>query len=323
MRDLREYANVFDGVKPWSGPVPAGYTVDFVGTLIDLRFRTIFPVHPDLIGGKHVQTRLPTIEDGEGWFEAVTWFDAARAARQRFVMVTLGACYGGQAVGCYRALQLVNPLPSKFVAVEGDPENLDWMRTHMRDNGMDPDAHWLVQAAVSDRPDPVLYPVGLPGLGVQNCYSTNMDAARREYADEIVANGQAESAIRSIFTSNSTGIFRNQVSGQDFPGEIKLVSAVTLKHILDPFEVVDLVESDIQQSEIVVFPPFIDLLKRKVRRIHIGTHGAAVHETLRRLFEKNDWEIVFDFSPNETHETALGSFSTNDGVLTVHNTDLA
>ena len=59
--------------------------------------------------------------------------------------------------------------------------------------------------------------------------------------------------------------------------EIKLVSAVTLRDVLAPFELVDYLDFDIQQSEIIVFPPFLDLLKRKVRRIHIGTHGKDVH----------------------------------------------
>src|SRR5262245_8433762 len=172
MNELAKYVDVFDGITPWAGTPPAGFTADFVGTLIDLKFRTIYEVHPDLVGGKFIQTRAPTIADGEGWFEAVNWVEAARAARDRFVMITLGACYGAQVVGCYRALQLLNPMPSKFVAVEGDPENVEWMKQHMRDNGMDPDEHWLVQAALSDTNKPVLFPVGWPGFGIQNCYST-------------------------------------------------------------------------------------------------------------------------------------------------------
>ena len=322
MNDLARYANIFDGIAPWSGMLPAGFTVDFVGTRIDLKFRTIFPVPPDMVGGKTVQTRLPRMSDGEGWFEAVNWIEAARAARGRFVMITLGACYGAQAVGSYRTLQLLNPMPSKFVAVEGDPENVAWVRQHMRDNDMDPDTHWIVQAAISNNNNPVLFPVGWPGLGIQNCYGTNEGISRKIYADEIIASGRAEQAIRNIFLNNSTGIIKNLVPGQDFPGEIKIVSAVTLADLLGPFDVVDYLESDIQQSEIVVFPPFMDALKRKVRRIHIGTHGFDVHAALLGLFEKEGWDIVFNFAPNSQFDTPLGSFSTNDGVLTVRNPSL-
>src|SRR5262249_60245875 len=124
MNDLAQYANVFDGIKPWAGALPTGFTVDFVGTLIDLKFRTIFPVHPDLIGGKFVQTRLPTISDGEGWFEAVNWVEAARAARGRFVMITLGACYGGQAVGPYPPPPPPHPTPPTLPPVPRHPPKL-------------------------------------------------------------------------------------------------------------------------------------------------------------------------------------------------------
>ena len=101
-----------------------------------------------------------------------------------------------------------------------------------------------------------------------------------------------------------------------------MVSAVTLQDILSPFDVVDYVESDIQQSEILVFPPFMTLLKRKVRRVHIGTHGLEVHNALLQLFERDRWEIVFNYEPNSKFASPFGNFSTNDGVLTVVNPGL-
>jgi len=320
--NLTKYAKAFDGIMPWAGTPPAGFTVDFVGTLIDLKFRTIYDVDQDLVGGKFVRTRLPTLSDGEGWFEAVNWVEAARAARGRFVMITLGACYGAQAVGCYRTLQLLNPMPSKFVAVEGIPENVEWMKQHMRDNGMDPDQQWLVRGAISDTNQPVLFPVGFPGLGVQNCFSTNDTWARSAYADQLIAQGQAAEALKNILLDNDTGLTKNLIAGHNMPSQIKIVSAITLNDILGPFDVVDYLEADIQQSEIVAFPPFMDVLKRKVRRIHIGTHGAEVHRALSQLFEYEGWKALFNYGPNKSYKTPLGSFSTNDGVLTVQNPSL-
>ena len=89
MNKLQDFANVFDGIKPWAGKVPKGYLVDFLGILTDAKFRKMFGVDPATTGGDYVETRLPTIEDGEGWFEAANWMLAARAARGRYVMVTL------------------------------------------------------------------------------------------------------------------------------------------------------------------------------------------------------------------------------------------
>ncbi len=322
MNSLQDYATVFRGIEPWAGNVPKGYLVDFLGTLTDARFRAMFGVDPDQVPGGYMETRLPSIADGEGWFEAVDWFLAAREARNRFVMITLGACYGAQAVGSCRALQLVNPIPYKLVAVEPEPENFDWTTRHLRDNGIDPDDQWLVQAAISERNDPVLFPVGSPGTGAQNCVATNESFSRQIFAKQLVDSGRAEEALRNLLTTNSTGITKDLVPGRNFMAEIKLVSAVTLKDLLGPFDRVDYLELDIQQSEILVFPPAAQLLKRKVRRIHIGTHGADVHASLRDLFAREGWEIVFNYEPNANHSSALGVFSTNDGILTVINPDL-
>jgi hypothetical protein len=128
-----------------------------------------------------------------------------------------------------------------------------------------------------------------------------------------------EDAIKNLLLHNTTGIKKDLVPGENFTAEIKVMSAVTLKDVISPFDLVDYLESDIQQSEILVFPPFIDLLRRKVRRIHIGTHGKDVHEALYKLFETDGWEIVFSFAPNSEFQTSLGNFVTNDGVLTVRN----
>jgi len=48
-----------------------------------------------------------------------------------------------------------------------------------------------------------------------------------------------------------------------------------LGDVLSPFDRVDLLEVDIRQSEMIVFPPYMDLVNRRVRRVHAGTHGHA------------------------------------------------
>jgi hypothetical protein len=234
-------------------------------------------------------------------------------------MMTLGGHYGAQAVGAYRALRMINPLPCKLVAVEPVPENFEWMGRHFRDNGLDPDDHWLIPTAIGDSNAPVLFPVGAPGTGVNNSFSSNEAGARAHYADLLLARGQTATTLRNLILHNSTGLVKNLVPGQSYAAEIKWVSCITLKELLGPFEHVDYLESDIQQSEILVFPPFIDLLRKKVRRIHVGTHGGDVHEALHRLFADDGWEIVFSYPPNQQFESPIGAFSTNDGVLTVRN----
>ncbi len=322
--DLEAFQPIIDDLVPWSGHVPKGYLVDFLGVLTDAEFRAQFGIDPDRVGGTTVTTEIPLFEqaNAEWWFETVNWFVAAQEARDNYVMVTLGACYGAQAVGAYRALQLVNPMPCKLVAVEGDPENFQWLQRHFRDNGIEPSEHWLLPVAISDRNSPVFFPTGAPGSGANNCFATNDANERRLFADQVIAQGKAEETLKNLMMHNSTGIIRDLIPGQDVHAEVKSVSAVTLRDVLGPFEVVDYVEADIQQSEILVFPPFLDLLRRKVRRIHIGTHGIENHKALHQMFEASGWEIVFSYEPDMTHEGPLGTFLMNDGVLTVRNPDL-
>jgi hypothetical protein len=321
--DLDPYRTVFAGITPYSGSVPGGFTVDFLGVRTAHEFlpQGLFPGSEAVLHQTH--TRLPDITDGETWFEAVNWVEAARAARGQFTMVTLGANYGAQAVGAFAAVRALNPMPCALVAVEPVPENLAWTRRHMRENGIDPDQHWLIGSAISDSNAPMLFPVGSPGSGAQNGFATNEPAARENHVRAIQAAGRVKQALASLLLHNTTGLMTNLVPDLDLPAEIKLVSCVTLRDIVSAFDRIDYIESDIQQSEIIVFPPAMPLLKQKVRRVHIGTHGAETHAILRRLFVSDGWQLIFDFPPNSRFETTLGAFETNDGVLTMVNPKLA
>jgi hypothetical protein len=325
MDSLAEAQRLFDGMTPWAGFVPKGYSADFLGILTNFKFHVLSGIDPASVGGAHVQTALPAIGGGanaEGWFEAVNWLASARAARGKYVMVTLGAHYGAQAVGAFRAVQLLNPMPCKLVAVEPEPENCAWMAEHLRTNGIDPDDHWLIPMAISNSNEPMYFPVGAPGTGANNSYATNEAAARRQYVEAFINEGRAEDALRNLIMNNTTGIEKDLLPGCNALAEIKLLSCVTLKDVIGPFDRIDYLESDIQQSEILVFPPCIDLLRKKMRRIHIGTHGVDVHRNLYELFLQHGWNIVFNFAPNTRHETANGTFTLNDGVLTVTNPDM-
>ena len=324
MDDLNRYAGVFNGIEPWSGRIPDGFIVDFMGTLTRKDFLA-WGHHPAFVDGAEITLSLPRLKEGQNgefWFEAADWVMAAREARDRFVMITLGALYGYQAVGSYRTLQRLNPMPAFLVAVAPIPANVEWTRQHFRDNGINPDDHWLIQAAISGNSEPAFFPVGAPGAGAQNCIAANEHAARVGYFEEITAKGNVAEAFRSLILHNSTGLTKDVVPGTPFTAEIKLVSCVTLPEVLAPLDHVDFLEVDIQQSEIAVFPPHMNLLKRKVRRVHLGTHGDDVHATLHNMFAQNGWEIVFSFKPDADHETPLGRFKTNDGILTVLNPNL-
>jgi hypothetical protein len=325
MNDLQKFTGIFDGITPWVGKFPIGYCVDSLGTRTAKSFLESWGWPSIYDCGDEVQMPFPQLSDGgngELWFETVDWVQAAREARDRFVMITLGANYGYQAAGSHRALQLLNPMPYKLVAVEPIPQNMEWVRANMRDNGIDPDDQWLLQSAIGPSNEPVFFPVGSPGLGAQNCICTNEQEARKSYLREFIAQGRTEEALANLLLHNSTGLQKDIIAGKNYLGEIRLVSSVTLADLLGPFERVDFLEADIQESERIVFPPFRPLLKRKVHRIHLGTHGKDTHQLLLQMFIDDGWEIVFNYEPESVHETLLGTFSTNDGILSVRNPDV-
>ncbi len=150
----------------------------------------------------------------------------------------------------------------------------------------------------------------------------NEPRQRQRWVKELIYTGFADDALESLIVSNTTGLVKQFSAESSESFEIQYVSAVTLDHILAPFERVDYLESDIQHSEVIVFPPAMQQLKRKVRRVHIGTHSIEGHRKLHHLFENQGWDIVFSYEPMTEHLTPLGKFSANDGVLTVTNPDL-
>lgn len=324
MNDVDKYRSVFDQIVPYSGTPPKGYVVDFLGTLTDFKFREPSGDDPSRANGEWVSTALPDLErDGEAWFEAVNWvLSAKESSRSSYTMFTLGACYGAQATGAAAALKILNPKQFKLVAVEPEPTNIAWTMEHFADNEISEDQYWIVPLALGENCEPVFFPVGSPGSGAQNSFSTNERAARKNYLEYFKKAQKTEIALENLLLDNKTGLQKLLVEGTAFDSEIKLLSGVDLNFLLGAFEFVDFIESDMQQSEILVFPASRKLLKKKVKRIHIGTHGKDVHRELHKIFISDGWEVQFSYEPNSKNKTNYGYFHLNDGILTVTNPSL-
>ncbi|MBC8240451.1 MAG: hypothetical protein ISR50_08120 [Alphaproteobacteria bacterium] len=325
MNRLGTYQNVFDDIEPFKGSVPAGFIVDPFGQLTEAEFRTIWLDDPDWERDREVELAMPTAVADESWFEVVNWVEAAREARNSYVMMTLGACYGAQAVGSYLVLQKLNPMPALLVAVEGVSDNIDWVNRQFRNNGIDPQEHWIIEAALSTDNQPVLFPVGGAGLGNQSSSTLNSPEGRQRLAKSILDVGQADAALTNILTTNGTGVKVQLIPDvdHDTSAELRFVSAITLKNLLAPFKRVDYIEADLQFAEIATIPPAIEELTRKVRRIHLGTHSDEIHGSLEKLFREFGWEVVFSYLPHRSFETPYGNWTNDDGVLTVVNPALA
>ena len=319
--DFEPYMDYFDFFESYKGIQPKKYIVDFVGVMTHVEFRQHWlHLFPEEAKARYVETKAPTPSTGgEFWFEALNWFESARNAKGRYVMFSLGAHFGYQAVAAAKTLMKVNPLPFKLVCVEPEPTQIKWISRHMTDNGINPEDQWIVPLVLGENSDPIFFPVGAPGAGAHNSFSTNENVARENYVKELSARGNAEKYLRELIVNNSTSIEKTIIPNSSMYGEIKILSATTLSTLLGPFEYVDFIESDIQESEKIVFPEAIEILTKKVKRISIGTHGEKNHRDLLKLFKKAKWDILFDFAPETIHQTDVGSLEMNDGVLVVLN----
>jgi hypothetical protein len=348
--NLTESEALLARVEPWRGTAPAGYHPNFLGTMTAVLFMAHwYPrelLEAALAQPREIATACPRVTDGETYFETCNVVRSVLAARDRYVMVELGGGYAARAVDCAMALQRLNPLKSFFVILEALPTYVDWCRHHFTSNGLAPDEHWILNAIVSDRPVPECMYLQPRGFGNQVDDTTIAQLLERT----ATSPGAALALARGLVDDGAVRIEDGRVlrdldrrrprayrdprewTAEQMQAEavvrpesaqLGFVSALTLPDLLLPLERVDFMDVDIQFAEAKVIPPNLDLLRRKVKLLSIGTHSGEIHDALVRAFDPSAWEVVFEFAPWTTHETRLGSFSTQDGILTLLNRTLA
>jgi FkbM family methyltransferase len=250
---------------PGGPPAAAGdaFVADFLGTVKRREFDP-FP-------------HTMALDFNEEYFEWIDLLEAVVEAEDRFTMIELGAGFGRWLVRGARAVrQYHGDLPTRLVGVEADPTHFEWMLQNFRDNGLDPAAHQLVEAAVDARDGEVRFLV---------------DSPYAQWGQHIIRDPQIVAPSRSV-------------------------RAVALDGLLEPLGTVDLVDLDVQGAEAVVLESVADRLDRQVRRIHVGTHSHEIEAALRGLFLGRGWQCLHDFACFSKPRTAWGRVSFGDGVQT-------
>ena len=318
MSELDLLARTFADMPPWRGDVPEGFFPNFLGTLTDREFVEIHPPSNHLLtsGDNGAETPAPGIDDGEIFFEQAAILKAVRAAEGQFTMIELGGGFAARTVDAHAAVQRLNPLPCQFVVVEAEPTHFEWAQRHLRTNGIDPNDHWLINAAVGidSRPCLFMFGAGLYCNAVvspKDAASLVEDVRRFEMADhvmhELMMRGQCNVAVPY-----------NTRAGQHI-FNFAFVNTLPLRDILQPLRTVDLMDIDIQGAEAWCLPPAMEMLDRKVKRIHLATHAAEIHSALWDRFFEHEWLCEFDFAPSSHHQTPTGAFDTEDGILQLVN----
>lgn len=240
-------------------PGQAGFFTDFLGVRTRCSYLPqTYAAYSGAVEQRDGTGAVPLHEAAE----VVALLRSVVEAKGRLVVVELGAGWGPWLVAGACAARSMG-LPSTLVGVEGDAHHFDFMRTHMRDNGIDPEAGNILHCAVIGAQDGMaLFPV-LP------------DPSGDWGAEAVFADGPASTRPA---------------------GETKYVEVpcMTVNAVLQPLDRVDVMHCDIQGAEADALEIASDALDAKVRRIVIGTHGRAIEERLMHLFPRRNWILEFE-----------------------------
>lgn len=288
---------VFARFRLWEGYVDPGWVVNWIGVRTRVEMQSD---HAGFSAPTHVQPELPPVS--EEYFEWIDVLESVAESSGTFTMVELGAGWGRWLVNAAFALEQLDPgRPFRLVGVEAEPTHFSWLAAHLRDNGIDPAHHTLIRAAVAEKDGWVRFQRG----DAASWYGQSIE--RDDPSSKL--SGPVSRLIR--WARNSAA---NRLAVGPNARKVRRSRAVALSTILEPLELIDLVDADIQGAEADVFESAEAELTRKVRRVHIGTHDRGNESRLRALFERLGWECRFDYESGAQIVTPWGPCMFEDGI---------
>ena len=220
--------------------------------------------------------------------EAIEWIGlltAVRSATDQFSFMELGAGFGPWTVAAAIASRLRGISKIRLCAVEGDPQHYRLLRQHLIDNGLDPDQHTLLEAAVG------------------------------------VSAGVAEWPVLDESLSTETWGLRPIQESGDYMGRqfqsTKQVNVIPMLDLVLKEPSWDLIHIDVQGEEVNICRSCMAELSHRVRRMIIATHSRKIEGDLLELLSQAGWLLEnekpakFTFVPNST---TLEAMTTLDGT---------
>jgi FkbM family methyltransferase len=256
----------FRPFAPFSGWVPAGYWVNWIGVLTRAE---VWPFSPEVMAvygrGRHEDCQYPFHD--EHVLDWVPLLEGVLASGPLFRMVALGAGWGRWlTAAAFAARQTGRSV--HLTGVEAEPNHFAWMREHMRDTAIPADAVRLIHAAASGSRAPCWFPVASPGW----------------YGQSIVSDVNLTQCGEEVRSAAGERLHR--------------VEAVTVEDVVPDGTVVDYLHMDIQGTEYEFLASDPQRLDRSVRMVNIGTHSELIERRLRTLFASLGWQKRYDVSLN-------------------------
>ena len=284
---------VFDNYTPCRGEVPVDMHVCFMGT----RSRAEFINWPPRTS-PFVQTTFPSAADD--YFEWVDLLQAIQDAGPTFTMLELGAGWGKWTSRAAAAARQRGIAKLRFGLAEVEPMHVSWLKAHLADNGISTSEYRVFEAALGGKAGEVVFAVSKPDGQADN-------NPKAWYGQAIIAGDL--SSMPLIGDYHGQPLYEHQDGWKVIKAPL-----ITLSEILANYDFVDHADLDIQGMEAEVIEEAIEALNKKVRRLHISTHGGEIEECLAKLLSEADWICLRYYPLKQESLTHFGRCQFNDGV---------
>ena len=246
---------------------PPGCFRDFLGAVTRVNYL------PEFHGWKAGTTEGAPGTPTAGIHPLPEWIGTLRSvaeARDRLVAVELGMGWAPWLVTSAVAARRRGITAVRLIGVEGSEGHLRFAEQHLRDNGLDPEAHVLMHAVVGCSDGIARFP--------------RLDDPRADYGARAAFDGAPTQSDGWIETKS-----------------------VTLATLLKDEPLVDLLHSDIQGAEADVVAQSLPLLNQRVRRLIIGTHSRQIEGRLFALLGDAGWILEHE-QPCDIGQSEDGQF---------------
>ena len=237
-------------------------------------------------------------------FEAIEWvglLKAVSAARNgRFAAMELGAGWGPWLVAGAQAARRRGLGELRLLGVEADPGRFALMRRHFLDNGLDPEAHTLICAAVGVEKGHARWPRIADPANAGGARPVREAGGSLDQGDEAYMQGAMEDFID--------------------------VDIVPFADLLSREPVWDLVHIDVQGWEATLCAGGVDPLNARARWLVIGTHSRPIDGEVIEILHGAGWVLEnekptrFQF---DAAKTSLELMTEVDGVQVWRNPRLS
>jgi FkbM family methyltransferase len=276
--------DVLKTFRPWAGTIPSGYFAYFLGNLTRADYWKFSDEVRKIYDCERYETFSgPSIDDNI--FDWVILLETVASSKDTFVMAALGAGWGRWLVAGALACKQ-RDLHCELIGVEAEPDHFAWMNEHFRDNGLDPAAHELIEAAAAGNSGQAWFYFGKP------------------------ASWYGQSLIRDPGLKAASGAHETEYEGE----RARLVRTIDLAEITQNHECIDYLHMDIQGAELEVLAAHPNLLQHKVKRVLIGTHSPEIECGLRGLFKDLEWRCEYDIPLYSTVQAGDQRLTLGDGV---------